>query len=130
MDNSPAGTRKRILWVEDDEFLGGLIGQRLTQEQYVLFRASKGEDALRIAETEKPDIILLDILLPGMDGMEILKHLKENESTKHIPVIMFSNLNDAEKVEQSKALGAANFFVKAYVTLDEVLVEIQKTITA
>lgn len=121
---------KKILWVEDDAFLKGLVAQRLAQESYALLHASEGESALALARHEQPDVIMLDILLAGMDGIEILRALKKDEKTKHIPVIMFSNLSDDARMKESKELGAAGFFVKAYVTLDEILTEIKKVLPA
>jgi CheY-like chemotaxis protein len=68
---------------------------------------------------------LLDILLSGMDGFEILKRIKEDEKTRHIPVILLSNLGQKEDIEKGKALGAARFLVKAMVTLDEIIEEMK-----
>ncbi|MCX6788212.1 MAG: response regulator [Candidatus Kaiserbacteria bacterium] len=121
-------TKKKILWVEDDSFLVDIIAQRLAVQAWELIPAHEGVAALALAKEKQPDIIVLDILLPGMDGLEVLAKLKADESTKHIPVLMFSNFDDKEKVERSKTLGAANFFVKAMVDLDAIVVEIQKVV--
>ena len=75
-----------------------------------------------------PDVILLDIVLPGMDGLEILKNIKADPKIKHIPVIMLSNLSKAPNDEKSKKLGAARFIVKAEVTLDEIIEEVKDVI--
>ncbi len=120
---------KKILWVEDDDFLSGIIAQRLGKEKSIFINSVRGEEVMGLAEQEAPDIIVLDILLPGMDGIDILARLKANEKTKHIPVIMFSNLDDTSKVEKSKSLGAVGFFLKASVDLDEVVNEIKKAIS-
>ncbi|MDO8575975.1 MAG: response regulator [bacterium] len=120
---------KKILWIEDDEFLSSIIAQRLAKEKGVVVSGTRGEDVVGLAEHEMPDIIMLDILLPGMDGMDVLAQLKSNGKTKHIPVIMFSNFDDKTKVEQSKKLGAAGFFVKASVNLDEIVNEIRKAVS-
>ena len=121
---------KKILWIEDDEFLSSIITQRLAKEKGIVMSGTKGGDVVGLAEHEMPDIIMLDILLPGMDGMEILKQLKSNGKTKHIPVIVFSNFDDKTKIEQSKDLGAAGFFVKASINLDEIVNEMRKAIAA
>ncbi len=120
---------KKILWAEDDEFLSYLIVNRLTQEEPVLINSTKGEEVVGLAEKEMPDIIILDILMPNLDGIEILSRLKANEKTKRIPVIMFTNLDDKSKAEESRKLGAVGFFLKASVNLDEIINEIKTAIS-
>ena len=130
--DAPSGVSlegKKILWIEDDEFLSSIITQRLAKEKSIVISGTRGEDVVELAGHEMPDIIMLDILLPGMDGMEVLAKLKSNEKTKHIPVIVFSNFDDKTKIEQSKSLGAAGFFVKASINLDEIVNEIKKAIS-
>jgi len=120
-----APTRHKVLWVEDDSFLNDIIAQKLAQQDWNILNASEGETALHLAQTEHPAVIVLDILLPGMDGIEVLRRLKSDESTKDIPVILFTNLDDAEKMEQSKALGVAGFFVKAKTDLETIITAVQ-----
>ena len=120
--------KKKILWVEDDSFLIDIIAQKLAQEQWELLYANDGAAALRVAHEKKPDAIILDILLPGIDGIEVLRQLKADESTKSIPVLMFSNLDDKEKIQQGKTLGAEGFFVKATSTLESIIEEIKKVL--
>ena len=120
---------KKILWVEDDSFLKDIIAQKLSHEQATLFYASEGERALVLAKKEKPDVVMLDILLPGMDGVTILSRLKESPETKDIPVIMFSNLDEKSKIDQSMHLGASGFFVKSSMTLDQIVAKIVETIS-
>ena len=119
-------SNKKILWVEDDTFLGGLIGQRFGELGAILFGATDGAKAVEIAEKEKPDIILLDILLPGMNGFEVLEKIRGNESTKNTPVIILSNLSQESDLEKAKALGVSKFLVKATVNLDEIVEEVKK----
>jgi len=116
---------KKIMWVEDDKFLSDIIARKLSAQGSALLHASDGDSALKILESESPDIVLLDILLSGIDGYEILKRVKANEKTKHIPVILLSNLGQKNDVEKGKALGAARFLIKATVTLDEIVEEIK-----
>lgn len=120
---------KKILWVEDDSFLTDIIAQKLSKEHWELLYASEGASALKIAHKEKPDAIVLDILLSGMDGLEVLAQLKADEETRHIPVLMFSNFDDQAKIAQSKTLGAEGFFIKAMTTLGTIIAEIQKIIS-
>ncbi len=116
------------MWIEDDKFLNDLIARKLSGQGCTLFHASAGEEAFGILEKEVPDLILLDIRLSGIDGFEILKRLKDNPKTKQIPVIILSNFGQKEDREKGKALGAARFLIKATVTLDEVIAEIQKVL--
>ncbi len=120
--------KRKILWVEDDVFLSGLIGQRFGGLGAMLFSANNGQQALEIAKMEKPDIILLDILLPGIGGFEILKSLKDNPETKNIPVIILSNLSQKSDVAKGKELGAVSFLVKATVNLDEIVDEVKRVL--
>ncbi len=83
---------KTIMWVEDDKFLSDIIARKLAFHGATLQSAADGETALKLLEKEKPELILLDILLPGIDGFEILRRLKANKETKGIPVILLSNL--------------------------------------
>lgn len=120
---------QKILWVEDDSFLTNIISQRLLRQQWQLLYASEGKAALRLAHDEHPAVIILDILLPGMDGVAVLTELKADETTKNIPVIMFTNLDDTEKIERCKELGIEGFFVKATIDLDSIIAEIQKILS-
>ncbi len=119
---------KKILWVEDDKFLSDIIARKLTHEKCVLVHAVEGEEAIRLTEKEQPDVVLLDILLPGIDGFEILSRLKANPKTKKIPVIMLSNLGQKSDMEKARDLGANRFLIKATVTLDEIISEIKAVI--
>lgn len=128
-ENHPVPAKKKILWVEDDSFLNNIIAQKLSEQHWELLYAREGVSALQMAHKEQPDAIVLDILLPGMDGLELLAQLKADEKTKHIPVLMFSNLDDQAKIAQSKTLGAEGFFIKAVTTLETIIAEIQKVIS-
>lgn len=123
---SPAGLAgKKIMWVEDDKFLSDIIARKLSTQGCILFHATEGEEALRMLQKERPDLVLLDILLSGIDGFEILERIKSNEGTKHTPVILLSNLGQKADIEKGRTLGAARFLVKATVTLDEIIEEIK-----
>ena len=120
--------KKTILIVEDDEFLRSLTAKRLEKENYHIEVAVDGENAISTVESVKPDLILLDLLLPGKDGFEVLKKIRLTESTKGIPVIIFSNLGQKEDIEKAKALGVDDFLIKANFTLDDVVGKIKKVI--
>ncbi len=121
--------KKTILIVEDDEFLRSLTAKRLEKENYHIEVAVDGENAISVIETIKPSLILLDLLLPGKDGFEVLKKIRGTEATKAIPVIIFSNLGQKEDIEKAKALGVDDFLIKANFTLDDVVGKIKKLIS-
>ena len=119
---------KKVLIVEDDEFLRSLTAKRLEKEGYEVSVAVDGESANGIASEKKPDLILLDLLLPGMDGFEVLKRARADEVTKKTPIIVFSNLGQREDIEKAKGLGANDFLIKANFTLDDVIEKINTTL--
>ena len=116
---------KKVMWVEDDKFLSDIISRKLLGEGCKLVHFTSGEEALSAVEQEMPDVILLDILLSGIDGFEILKRLKENAKVKHIPVILLSNLGQKSDIDKGRELGAAKFLIKASMNLDEIVEEIK-----
>lgn len=116
---------KKVLIVEDDEFLRSLTAKRIEKEGLSVVVATDGEVALPTAEKENPDVILLDLLLPGIDGFAVLEKIRANEKLKEVPVIVFSNLGQPEDIEKAKGLGATDFLVKANFTLDDVIIKIK-----
>jgi len=119
---------KKVMWVEDDKFLSDIIARKLTGEGCKLLHCTTGEEALGIVEKEIPDIIILDILLSGIDGFEILRRLKATEKVKKIPVILLSNLGQKADIDKGRALGAEKFLIKATMNLDEIVDEIKHTV--
>ncbi len=118
---------KRIVVVEDDKLLTNLITKKLKAEGYEVIHAENGEVALSLMKQgSPPEVILLDILLPGIDGFEVLKNFKQHETWKATPVIILSNLGQESDIEQGKKLGAAAFLVKALLSLDEIMREIKR----
>jgi CheY-like chemotaxis protein len=123
----PAGAAlKKVLAVEDDLFLKELLAGKFPDDEFDVLYASNGDEALSIAMTEIPDIILLDILLPGMSGYEVLEKLKNDETTKHIPVVILSNFGQKEDIEKGKALGATDYLVKANNSLDAIVAKVRE----
>jgi len=119
---------KKIMWIEDDEFLNDIIDRKLVSTKCIILKATEGGEALKIISENLPDVILLDIVLPGMDGFEILHKIKSDDKTKNVPVIMLSNLGQDSSEKKSKSLGAARFLVKATMTLDEIIEQIKVVI--
>jgi putative two-component system response regulator len=101
------------LLIVDDENANLAMLSRILCSEYALYAAKSGEAALRLAACKKPDLILLDIVMPDMSGFEVIKILKENPATRHIPVIFITGLEEIEK-EKGFALGAADYIVKPF----------------
>lgn len=118
--------KKKILIVEDDRFLRELMAKKLTAEGFDVKEAVDGEDGLKKAKEEKPNLILLDLILPGIDGFEVLSRIKEDPSLEIIPVIILSNLGQKEDVERGLKLGAADYLVKAKFTPSEIIEKVRK----
>ena len=115
-----------ILVVEDDKFLRELISKKLISEGYNISQAVDGEEGLKKIKEEKPDLVLLDLILPGIDGFEVLARAKEEPGVIKIPVIILSNLGQKEDVEKGINLGAVDYLVKAHFTPGEIIEKIKK----
>jgi len=112
---------RRVLLAEDDRFLRRAAEARLRRHGLEVLTATDGEEALRVARAEPLDLILLDVVMPKLQGFEVLKALKQDEATAHIPVIVLSNLGQERDVAQAKALGALAFLVKAHLSLQDLV---------
>lgn len=110
---------KKILIVEDDSFLQGLASTKLEKEGFTVMGAANSEDATKIMTNDMPDLALLDLVLPGVDGFGILKMIRDNPKTNAMPVIVFSNLSEDKDIKHAKELGATDYMVKSNFTLDE-----------
>ena len=126
-DAASGGNRlqaRKILWVEDDSFLSDLVAVKLKHEGCVALYAKDGEQALEILKTEVPDIILLDLVLPGMSGFDILEAIKAKPALKEVPVIVLSNLGQQKDIDRVMQLGAKKHLIKAEHDLDDIIAEI------
>ncbi|MDP3963011.1 MAG: response regulator [bacterium] len=117
---------KAILLVEDDKFLRELLTKRLRDEHYIVFPVIDGEEAFKILDKERIDLILLDIILPGINGFEILKRIKEDPTIALIPVMMLTNLGQKSDMERGEELGAQEYMVKAQYTPKEIVERIKR----
>lgn len=118
--------KARILLVEDDFFLSDIYQTKLSVEEYEVVIAQDGMEGLQKAKETLPDLILLDIMLPKMDGLEVLKKLKADSATRHIPVILLSNLGQEFVVKGGMNLGAVDYLLKSDLTPREVIQKIEK----
>lgn len=109
-----AKTKKIIMMIiEDDEVLLRALYLALHAGDYTITTASDGDTGLKMVERVKPDIILLDLLLPKMNGFDFLRYIKANPALKNIPVVVLSNLGDQDSIAKAKGLGAVDYFVKS-----------------
>lgn len=119
---------KRILFIEDESALQKTFGDVLKQEGYEMISALDGDLGLRLAKTKKPDLILLDLILPKMNGFDVLKELKIDRETKDIPVIVLTNLESMADIDKVIELGATTYLVKAQYSLEELVEKIKKAL--
>jgi DNA-binding response OmpR family regulator len=116
---------KKILVIEDDKFLRELIIRKLTGEGYEASEAVDGEEGIKKIKEKKPDLILLDLILPGINGFEVLSRAKEDANLAQIPVIILSNLGQKDEIEKGLKLGAIDFLIKAHFTPGEIIGKIK-----
>jgi len=121
-------SRKKILWVEDDKLIGTILGKKIITSGFNLLHATNGEDALKAVKNFIPDIIVLDLVLPGISGFDILRKIKTDSALSKIPVMILSNLSKPSDIEKAKMLGVQRFFVKAALSLDQIIEEINNMI--
>jgi DNA-binding response OmpR family regulator len=118
--------QKKILIVDDEKVLLELLSSKISQNGFAAVEARDGEEGLKKALSERPDLILLDIVMPKMDGITMLKKLREDSWGATVPVIVLSNLNTAEAVEKSLANGVYDYLVKIDYTLDDLVNIVKK----
>ena len=116
----------KILFIEDEISLQTTLGGALKEAGFEIENAYDGEAGLKAAQTSKPDLILLDLILPKMDGFQVLKDLKSGAGTKDIPVIVLTNLESADDVGKVIALGATTYLVKSNYELGDIVTKIKE----
>jgi DNA-binding response OmpR family regulator len=116
----------KILLIEDEEMLASMYETKFKNEGYDIKKALDGETGLKMALDDKPDVILLDIIMPKLDGCSVFRALKETVITKVVPVVLLTNLGQDEDVKKGKSMGAAGYLVKANMTPAEVVEKIKE----
>ncbi len=112
---------KKILVIEDDKFLRELMIKKLANEGFEVSSAADGEEGIRCVKEKQPDLILLDLILPGLDGFGVLTKLQEDPALPKIPVIILSNLSQREEIEKARQLGVKDFLIKAHFVPGEIV---------
>jgi len=120
----PSNTK--VFIAEDDMFISSLLVKKFESVGAIVATVSAGDIAAANIKKEMPNIVLLDIMLPGADGFQIIQQLKADPDTKNIPVIMLSNLGERDQIEKAKKYGAVNFLIKATLSVDEIIAEVAK----
>lgn len=120
---------QKILFIEDESALQKTVGEFLSREGYDVLSAMDGATGIETAKGKKPDLILLDLILPKKDGFDVLTSLKQDQETKLIPIIVLTNLGEMENIDKAIELGATTYLVKSDYTLREIMEKI-KTVLA
>ena len=112
---------KKILLIEDDPFLSSLLGNRLKKEGFELLSAKNGGEAIQAMKTAQPDLALMDIILPGKSGFEIMEEIRSDPQVPKVPFVVISNLGQDADIARAKELGVVEYIVKAKVSIDELI---------
>jgi CheY-like chemotaxis protein len=119
---------RNIFIVEDDRFLSSLIKARLEKDGYVTTQAFDGEEALNILKQVKPDLVVLDLIMPKLSGFEVLEAIAMDPLLNRIPVVILSNLAQESDILKAKQLGATEYFVKIKVSIDDLVNKIRSVL--
>ncbi len=125
MDNSQT---KKILVVEDDDFIRDMYYQELTRAGFFVSAAPNGEEGVKLLQQNTFDLVLLDILMPGMNGLEVLKQIKENPQTQNLKVVLLTNLGQEITIKEGFKMGAIGYLLKASYNPDQIVQEVKNFI--
>lgn len=117
-----------VLLAEDDNFVSDIYNLKLQKEGFQVVLAQDGREAIKYLETEVPDIIMLDIMMPYADGMDVLVAMQKDEHLKHVPILMLTNLSDRENIDKAMSMGASDYLIKAHFTPSEVVQKVRELI--
>ena len=120
--------RRKLVIIEDDRVIWEALKINLKEKDFDIFFVSDGISGLKMVQEEKPDLVLLDLILPKMHGFKVLEKLKNNHATKNIPVIILTNLGQEEEEKKGKELGAADYLVKADTSLEDLIKIIEEVL--
>ena len=117
--------KTKVLIIEDDSYISDMYRIKLESENFEVATAEDGIIGIKMLKKQKPDIILLDVVMPKMDGFDVLKTIKKNVELKEVPVVLLTNLSQKENVERGFELGADSYIIKAHFTPSEVVEKIK-----
>ena len=118
--------QKKILVVEDETALQQALTEFLAEENFAVVAAADGEQGLALAKSENPDLILLDIILPKLDGYAVLEELKKNAVTKNIPIVLLTNLECEDDIQKAFDKGATTYLVKSEYKLEDIVRKVKE----
>jgi DNA-binding response OmpR family regulator len=124
----PSSKQTHILIVEDDLFLGEIYQKKFEMEGFKVSMANNGEKAVTDIKKKMPDIVLLDILLPKLDGFSVLEQVKADQTTKEIPIILLTNLGQQDDVQRGLEKGAVDYLIKTHFKPSEVVDKVRKVL--
>jgi len=128
--NKEKNSGAKILFVEDDAFLRDICYKKFEKEGFNVYMAADGEEAIKMLDKVEPDIILLDIILPSIDGFEVLKQIRSHKNSviKNVPVVMLTNLGQEEDIKKAMDLKVSDYLVKAHFTTEEIVKKIKSVL--
>lgn len=119
---------KKVMLIEDDRFLSSLIKARLEKDGIVVQQAFDGEDAIKRLPDEKPDLVILDLIMPKTNGFDVLKTISMTPGIETTPVVIVSNLAQDSDIEKARQLGAKEYFVKVKISIDDLIGKIENIV--
>lgn len=126
MPRSSRSPKPIVALIEDDTFLAGMYVTKLSLEGFAVKLATDGQAGLKLVQTERPELVLLDLVLPKMAGLDVLKAIRSDAKLKLTPVIVLTNLGDRETIERAMGLGATDYVIKAHFLPSEVVSKVQR----
>lgn len=118
----------KILIAEPDQYIGRAVKEALVKEHFDVATARDGDEAMKMIYSERPDLVLLDLMLPGKNGFEVLEEVQMDEAISSTPVLIYSNLSQESDIEKAKALGASDYLVKTDISMREVVEKVRENL--
>ncbi|PIR13585.1 response regulator [Candidatus Falkowbacteria bacterium CG11_big_fil_rev_8_21_14_0_20_39_10] len=123
-----AKAKKKILITEDEQSISNVLRNKLERYGFEVILASTGEESLNKTKAMKPDLVLLDLIMPHKDGFQVLEEMKKDKDMKKIDVIVFSNLGQEADMKRTKEMGASDYIIKSNMSISEVVEKINKVL--
>ena len=120
--------KRNVLIAEDEIIYATVFKLKLESEGFNVTHAKNGKEAIEMAKKSKPDIILLDLMMPEKDGFQVLRELKEDIKLRDVPVVIMTNLSQSSDIEEALGLGAKTYLIKADITADEMIIKVKETL--
>jgi DNA-binding response OmpR family regulator len=120
---------KKILVIEDDHFLSSLIKARLEKDGFNVLQSFDGEEAIQQLKRDRPDLVILDLIMPKVTGFEVLQMISITPGLDKVPVVILSNLAQDSDIEKARQLGAREYFVKVKISIDDLIGKIKTLVT-